>query len=246
MPLDPFRLDGRAVLITGATSDIGRAIAVACSKAGANIIATGRNRERLDQTIGALGAEGHHHGIIANLRLDEDRIRVAEEAGSIFAVIHGAAVTGAARMHSVWPEFVAERVDVNLIAPIFLTRHLLRQDRIEAGGAILFINSLSSLAGSRGAGVYAATKASQIALARCLAIETAAKRIRVNCVSPGIVRTEVYDAMGEEWIKKQAANYPLGLGEPADVAGAALFLVSEASRWITGQTLVLSGAVSVL
>lgn len=243
---DPFRLDGRSVLITGATSDIGRAIAVACSRAGATVIATGRRRERLDQTLAALDGDRRHRGLIADLRVEADRSQLAEASGSVFGVVHAAAVTGAARLRSIWPEFVEERLQVNLTAPLFLTRRILRDERLQDGGSIVFISSLSALAGMRGAGVYAATKAAQIAAARCLALETSEQRIRVNCIAPGIVRTSVYDAMGAQWIEQQAAAYPLGLGTPDDVAYATLFLLSEASRWITGQTLVLSGACAVV
>lgn len=246
MTSDPFRLDGRRVLVTGATSDIGRAIAVTCSRAGASIVATGRNRERLEQTLAALEPEGDHRAIVADLRNDTDRVAIAESADNYFGVVHGAAVTGAARLRSIWPEFLEERLTVNLVAPLFLTRHLLRAAKIQDGGAIVFVSSLSALAGTRGASVYAASKAGQIAAARCMALEVAEQRIRVNCIAPGIVRTRVYDAMGEDWIAQQSGAYPLGLGKPEDVALATLFLVSEASRWITGQTLILSGALSVV
>ena len=243
---DPFRLDGMSILITGATSDIGRAIAVACSRAGATVIATGRSQEGLERTISGLEGGAPHRSVVADIRIEQDRARIVESSGSVFGVVHGAAVTGAARLRSIWPEFVEERLLVNLVAPLFLTRLLLRQSRIQDGGAIVFISSLAALAGTRGASVYAATKASQIAASRCLAIEMAEQRVRVNCIAPGIVRTSVYDAMGDDWIKQQAAAYPLGLGSPADVALATLFLLSKASRWITGQTLVLSGACSVV
>lgn len=244
MNVDHFRLDGKRVLVTGASSDIGRAIAVGCSRAGATVVATGRNQDRLDRTLRALDHSSNHLAISVDLTNETERASLVETTGSIFGVVHAAAVIGPTLLRSITPSFVEERMAVNFVAPMFLTQQLLRGNRVEADGAIVFISSLSALVGTRGFSIYAATKASQIAAARCMALETAKQRIRVNCIAPGIVRTAVYDALGEGWMKEQGAAYPLGLGEPADVANATTFLLSGASRWITGQTLVLSGACS--
>jgi NAD(P)-dependent dehydrogenase (short-subunit alcohol dehydrogenase family) len=244
MTIDPFRLDGKRVLVTGATSDIGRAIAIACSCSGASVVVTGRNRDRLDQTFGALDNQESHSIVVADLKVEKDRARLVEDAGNIFGVVHAAAVIGPTLLRSISAAFVEERLAVNFVAPMYLTQQLLRGNRVEEGGAIVFISSLSALVGTRGFSIYAGTKAAQMAAARCLALETAKQRIRVNCVAPGIVRTAVYDALGDAWMEEQAKGYPLGLGEPVDVAAATVFLLSSASRWITGQTLVLSGACS--
>ncbi len=242
--MDPFRLDGKRILVTGATSDIGRAIAIACSRAGGSVVATGRRENKRGETMAALEGEAIHTAVVADLKQDNDRARLVEIAGDVSGLVHAAAVIGPALLRSISPEFVEERLAVNLVAPLFLTQRMLRESKIRDGGAIVFISSLSALVGTRGFSVYAATKASQIAVARCLALETARSQVRVNCVAPGIVRTSVYEALGDAWMQEQAGAYPLGLGEPSDVASATLFLLSDASRWITGQTLVLSGGCS--
>lgn len=242
--MDPFRLDGKRVIVTGATSDIGRAIAIACSIAGAIVIATGRKFDRLQGTMAALKKNPLHTAVAADLGNEQDRDRLLVAAGDVHGLVHAAAVIGPALVRSISRAFIDERLETNFVSPMLLTQRLLRDRRIQDGGAIVFVSSLSALVGTRGFSVYSACKASQIAATRCLALETASNRIRVNCVAPGVVRTHVYDALGDAWIREQARSYPLGLGEPSDVAATTLFLLSDASRWITGQTVVLNGACS--
>lgn len=242
--MDSFRLDGKRVIVTGASSDIGRAIAVTCSFAGATVIATGRKMDRLARTMAELENNPSHTAVVADLGNEQDRDRLLDAAGEVHGLVHAAAVIGPALVRSISRAFIDERLDANFVAPMLLTQRLLRGGRIQDGGAIVFVSSLSAFVGTRGFSVYSGSKASQIAAARCLALETASSRIRVNCVAPGIVRTNVYDALGDAWIREQARAYPLGLGEPSDAAAAALFLLSDASRWITGQTLILNGACS--
>lgn len=241
--MDRFRLDGRRVVVTGASSDIGTAIALACANAGAIVIGTGRHQPRLEQTLDALGS-GPHVVVPGDITVEADRTRIVEAAGEIAGLVHCAAVIGPTLLRSISPTFVEARLEVNLAAPMYLTQQFLRAGSFSAGASIVFISSLSALVGTRGFSVYSAAKAGQMAVARCLALEVAQSGMRVNCIAPGIVRTRVYEALGEAWIREQERSYPLGLGSPDDVAGTALFLLSDASRWITGQTVVLSGACS--
>lgn len=208
------------------------------------MIATGRNAGRLDDTMAALERDAVHARVMADLVDERDRDRLLDAAGEVSGVVHAAAVIGPMLVRSMSQAFLDERLATNVVAPMLLTQRLLRDRKLKDGGAIVFVSSLSALVGTRGFSAYSASKASQIAAARCLALETAGNGIRVNCVAPGIVRTSVYDALGEAWMQEQARTYPLGLGEPSDVAAATLFLLSDASRWVTGQTIVLSGACS--
>jgi NAD(P)-dependent dehydrogenase (short-subunit alcohol dehydrogenase family) len=242
MPGSAFRLDGRRILVTGASSDIGRAIAVACSQAGATLALTGRAADRLAQTRDSLRPDDGHVTVAADLTNGDERARVAGVAGALHGVVHAAALTGPALLRSITEDFVRKRFDVNYTAPLLLTQRLLRDRQLADGGSVVFISSISAHTGTRGMSVYAASKASLVATARCLALELAPQRIRVNCISPAIVRTSVYDSFGDEWLREQAARYPLGLGRPEDVANSVRFLLSDASRWVTGQTLILDGA----
>jgi NAD(P)-dependent dehydrogenase (short-subunit alcohol dehydrogenase family) len=239
--MDPFRLDGRRILITGASSDIGRAIAVACSQSGAEVVITGRRHDRLEETRSLLAAPGQHVSVEADLRNAQDRDRLVGVAGIVDGVVHAAAIADPMLARAISADYIQTRIDTNYIAPMLLTKLLLGKNAIKDGGALLFISSVSAHAGTRGMSVYAATKASLVASARCLALELAPKRIRANCISPAIVRTSVYETLGEEWLDVQAKRYPLGLGRPDDVAYAAQFLLSDASRWVTGQAILLDG-----
>ena len=239
---DPFRLDGRRVLVTGATSDIGRAIAVCCANAGAETIATGRDRSRLERTIESLPPSTGHHACQADLDDDQDRGRLVDEAGQIDGVVHVASIADPMLARSLTETYIRKRFTTNVFAPMLLTARLLAKGAIRDGGSIVFISSMSAHTGTRGMSVYAGTKAAQVAAMRCLALEVAPKRIRANAISPAIVRTSVYATLGDHWLEEQAKRYPLGIGEPRDGAYAALFLLSDASRWITGETMMLDGA----
>ena len=240
---DPFRLDGRRILVTGASSDIGRAIALACASAGATIVATGRDTQRLGVTSGALGAAGANFvAVTADLTTDEGRESVVAAAEEVDGAVHAMAITGPMLLRQVNKDYLQSRFEANYFAPMLVTRMQLAKSAIRDDSALVFISSISAHAGTRGMSVYAATKASLVASAGCLALELAPKRIRVNCISPAIVRTTVYDTFGDQWLEEQAKRYPLGLGRPEDVAYAAQFLLSNAGRWVTGQALLLDGA----
>ena len=239
---NPFRLDGRRVLVTGASSDIGRAIAIACADAGADLIVTGRDAGRLAGTCSALAGNGEQIAIQADLTNSADRERLADLAGPLDGFVHAAAIADPMLLRSLTSDYVHQRLELNYVAPMLLLKAQFARHGVRDGGSIVFISSISAHAGTRAMSVYAATKAAQVASARCLALELAPRRIRANCISPAIVVTSVYETLGEKWLDEQAKRYPLGLGRPQDVAHAALFLLADASRWITGQALLLDGA----
>jgi NAD(P)-dependent dehydrogenase (short-subunit alcohol dehydrogenase family) len=138
--------------------------------------------------------------------------------------------------------FVQERLDANYLAPVMLTQRMLVKNTIRNSGSILFIASIAAHTGTAGMAIYSATKAGLVSTAQCLALELARRKIRVNCLSPAIVRTPLFKPEEQEWLKETEKRYPLGLGEPDDVANAAMFMLADASRWITGQALIMDGA----
>ena len=127
--------------------------------------------------------------------------------------------------------FIEERFDANYYAPILLTQRILAKNRIRPEGSIVFIASISAHTGTRGMSIYSAAKASLVVTAKCLALEVCKHRVRVNCLSPGLVRTPFFKPDEQEWLNNEAKRYPLGLGEAEDVANAAVFLLAPASRW---------------
>lgn len=243
---DAFRLDGKRIVVTGASSDIGRAIAVACASVGATVVATGRNSGRLaDTRAQVIGKGGTCEVIAADLATDEGRRAVADAAGQVDGIVHATATTGPRPVRQLTSEFLHHHFDGTYLAPMLLTQVQLARGGVRDGGAIIFITSISAHMATRGMSTYSGMKAALVASAGVLALEVAPRAIRVNCISPAIVRTSVFDHTGETWLAEQAKRYPLGLGEPEDVAHAAVFLLSPASRWITGETLLMTGACSM-
>jgi NAD(P)-dependent dehydrogenase (short-subunit alcohol dehydrogenase family) len=240
-------LAGRTVLVTGASSGIGRQCCVEIAAAGGVVVATGRNADRLDATVRSLGGGGHF-AMIADLT-DEGKIdEVAKRCPALDGVVL------AAGSHKYLPFKLISRtamramMAVNFEAPVLLAQELLRERKINSGGSIVFIVSLAGVTATKGNAVYGGAKAALIAAARVLAIELAPQRIRVNCVAPGIVATPMSERMASsispEQMKLHEAHYPLGFGVPADVSSAVGFLLSDGGRWITGQTLILDGGYS--
>lgn len=243
---DAFRLDGKRIVISGASSDIGRAIAVASAAAGATVVATGRNQARLENTRQeVLRYGGACEIVVADLVTESGRCAVADTAGVVDGVVHATATTGPRPVRQLTPEFLRSHFEGTYLAPMLLTQVQLARGAVRDRGAIVFITSISAHMATRGMSTYSGMKAALAASSGALALEVAPRAIRVNCISPAIVRTNVFDETGEGWLAEQAKRYPLGLGDPDDVAHAAVFLLSPASRWITGETLLMTGACSM-
>ncbi len=238
---NPFDLHGKTCLITGASSGIGRSAAILISECGGSVVATGRNEKRLNRTLNELSGSGH--SIISADLLDPDAVRaIAEDVPLLSGVIHCAGIARLAPVRYTTDKDMQDHMASNVNAPAALTRELLTQKKILSGGSILFLSSLSGFRGGTGHMAYAATKAALIGMNRVMAGELARQKIRCNCLAPGTVRTPM---MGKESdvnrLAKGEVKYPLGYGNPEDVANAIVFFVSDGSRWITGQTLVLDG-----
>ncbi len=237
-----FRLDGKRVVVTGASSGIGRQIAIGASRAGAGVILSGRNEDRLSEARDQLEAGIDHMIVPADLTQPEDIATLAKRVGSIDGIVHAAGIAGPAPIRVVSREFLQTRFESNYFAPVLLTQKLLVGNQIAAGGSILFIASIAAHTGTQGMSVYSGTKSSLVVTAKCLALEVAKRRIRANCVSPAVVRTPIFTILERDWLDETAKRYPLGLGTPDDVAHASVFFLSDASRWITGQALIMDGA----
>lgn len=241
-----FSLNGKTILITGASSGIGKQIAFNCADAGANVIASGRDVERLNTTLTSLPGSGHS-SLVLNLTDDIAMKSAVGTVDKIDGVVHCAGISMLAPLRLATRSHIETQLSSNLVGPMLLTQQLLLRNSINQGGSIIFISSISAHIGVHGVSSYSASKGALEAMARSLAMEVAKKGMRVNCLAPGLVQTPMYEAAVsttgglEETIK----NYPLGIGKPEDVAYAAIFLLSNASRWITGTTLVIDGGHTV-
>lgn len=246
---NPFALQGKTVLVTGASSGIGRAVATECSRLGAVLVITGRNAERLDETLAMLDGEGHT-AITADLTCAEDIDRLVAEAPEL----HGVALcSGIGMMLPVQFSTRKKLLDVldsNFLNPVELLRLLLKKKRVKAGASIV---AISSMGGTHfftiGNGAYGASKAALDAYMKFCARELAPKRIRVNTVLPAMIDTPLIHrgAVSDEEHAADAATYPLKrYGRPEEVAYAVIYLLSDASAWTTGTSLIVDGGKSLV
>ena len=242
-----FSLQGKTILVTGASSGIGRAIAIACSQQGANVVLNGRNQERLQATFEALSGEGHQI-IAADLVDTAQRQALAEQVPVLDGVVHCAGIGSRVLCKMLEEQDVNRVMQANFEAPVLLQAELLREKKIAKEASIVFIASAAATMPSVGNAIYSASKAAIIAYAKCLAQELAARKIRVNCISPAMVWTDLaLVGATEEQLHKAEQNYPLKrYAQPEDITGAAIYLLSDASSWVTGSNMELTGGTQTL
>lgn len=245
--VNPFRLDGKTILVTGASSGIGRQVAISCSRMGAKMVISGRDAERLEAVHAELEGDGHGT-VIADLTVMQSLHELADGCGKIDGVLHSIGVSGVTPIKQISERFVRHVFDSNYFAPMLLTQRLLFKGAIQRGGSIVFMSSTAAHLGVHGVGIYSGTKAALLASMRCLAMEQARNGIRANCLSPDLVETPLLVNSGavgnQEWLDMQRKRHPLGLGTTEDVANAAIYFLSDASRWVTGTTLIMDGGVT--
>ena len=243
---DVFSLRGKTVLVTGASSGIGYQVAVSCALAGASVVATGRNETRLAALVAQLEGPAHRF-VVADLRDDSSVKALAGQIERIDGLVHSAGISALAPLRLATRGHIESQMDTNFVAPMLLTQQLLLRNAVSNGGSIVFVSSIAAHIGVPGVCAYGASKAALEAMARSLSLEVAKKAIRVNCLAPGLVDTPMLKSAraNVDSLDKTLAQYPLGLGQPEDVANAAIFLLSAASRWITGTTLTIDGGHTV-
>lgn len=245
---NPFSLKDKTILVTGASSGIGRATAIECSKLGAKLIITGRNAERLNETKEMLCGEGHV-SVTGDLTLQEDIDKIVSETGKI----NGLVLCAGKGMTSPFPfstrDKYAEIFDVNFFAPIELLRLLVKKKKMEKDSSVVMVSSIGGNGSySLGNGVYGASKAALSSTMKFCARELATKKIRVNTVNPGMVNTKLITggAISEEQHQLDMQKYPLKrYGEPEEIAWAIIYLLSDASAWVTGHSLVIDGGITI-
>ena len=245
---NPYTLSGKRILVTGASSGIGRSTAVECAKMGAKVIVTGRNAERLQETCNQLAGEGHMM-VVADLSKPEDIDTLVSAAGCVDGIVNNAGFTVTKPIPFIRAEVLEQILQVNTIAPIMLLKGLLKRKSLGKGASIVFTSSLSGIGKvSVGNSMYASSKGAISAFVRGAARELADKGIRVNAVCPGMVDTGILDAgtISPEQLEKDRLRYPLKrYGRPEDVAWAIIYLLSDATSWMTGVNLIIDGGISV-
>ena len=249
MQYNPFTLLDKTILITGASSGIGKATAIECSKMGAKVIITARNVERLEQTIKQIAGSDHEY-IKADLSKSEDIKKLISNLPEIDGLVNNAGISKPTLTQFISEEVVDDIFLVNTFAPIYLTQGLLKQKRIKNKGSIVFTSSISGLACSEvGESLYSASKAAINGFVKGAAIELATKGIRLNTVNPGLIDTNIFDEgiITKEQLEEKKKRYPLRrFGKPEEVAYAIIYFLSDASLWTTGANLIIDGGYTLI
>jgi len=234
---NPFSLKGKNILVTGASSGIGKATAVACSKLGAKVIITGRNSVRLEDTYSQLGAGCEQ--ILADFYNDEDVCHLSDRVGGLDGVVHSAGIANTIPFKFINKNKLKGIFDVNLFAPVVLMQQLLKKKKISNYASIVFLASIDGpVTAHMGNSMYGATKAAVCAMTKGLAVELAARNIRVNAILPGMVDTPMNQTenITEEQLEEDKRRYPLKrYARPDEIAYAAIYFLSDASTFTTGQ-----------
>lgn len=243
-------LKGKTILVTGASSGIGREIAISISRQGATVIITGRNEDRLNDTFNNLHYDNNqqHLQVIADLDIDNQIDKLAAESLSVDGLVSCSGINDKAPIKHVTRDKIDKMYNANVYGPMLLVKELLKKKKVNNAASIVFISSISSIYATVSNALYASSKGAINSLVKVLALELAPKKIRVNSIMPGMVRTGMINAYGlsEEEMNAVIKGYPLGrIGEPEDIANAATFFLSDESSWITGANLVVDGGVTL-
>ena len=245
---NPYSLEGKTILVTGASSGIGRATAIECSKMGAKVIITARNEIRLKKTLDSLYGEGHSM-IPCDLSCDSDLDNLVSELPEIQGLVNNAGYTQLLPVNFIKVDAFEKLLKVNTISPICLLQKALKKKKIKSGASVVFTSSLAGLGYTTpGNSMYTASKGAISSFIKNAAIELATKQIRVNAVCPGMVNTGILDngSVTEEQLQTDMKNYPLGrYGEPEEIAWQIINLLSDASKWITGTNVIIDGGYSI-
>jgi NAD(P)-dependent dehydrogenase (short-subunit alcohol dehydrogenase family) len=245
---NPFSLEGKKILITGASSGIGRATAIECSKAGAIVYITGRNIERLEETLSSMsGIENHF--IQADLSKFEDIQKIVSQIPVLDGLVNNAGIAKPLLTQFISNEALNEVFLINTFAPINLVQKIVKLKKVLNGGSIVFTSSISGLLCSAiGASLYSASKAALNGFVKGAALDLAAKGIRLNCVNPGMIETNIFQEgqISIEQLEEDKKKYPLKrYGKPEEVSYAIIYLLSDASKWMTGSNIIIDGGYTL-
>ena len=242
-------LNEKKILVTGASSGIGKAIAVECSKMGANVVITARNELRLNETFDQLKGNGHEL-IVADLTAKEGMEKILFKLPHVDGLVNCAGLTKVKPFQFATREDLDEVFNVNFFAPAELSRLALKKKILTKGASIVFISSVSGVYCSAVASsIYSSSKGAINGLVKGMALDLASKGIRVNCVNPGMIDTTIFSgsAITKEDLTEDIKRYPLKrYGKPEEVAYAAIYLLSDASSWVTGTNLLIDGGYTLL
>src|SRR5690606_33940726 len=238
---DPFKLTGKKFLVTGASSGIGYQTCLSINQQGGTFIAVARRVELLKKLISECGNENDF--ILADLSKTDDIEKLVEVIPHVDGIVHSAGIVALAPAKFYTKELMNSIRITNFDSITMLINLVVKKKKINKDSSIVLVSSIAGVFGMKGNGIYAASKGALISIAKVWANEFSNNKIRVNCVSPGMVKTDITNKSIEdlslEVIKADEKKYPLGYGEVVQVANPIVFLLSDASSWITGQNIIL-------
>ena len=248
---NPFSLENKVIIVTGASSGIGAQCAIDCSKMGARVVLVARNEERLKQTLEQCEEPSRHMILPLDLSssdgLKEAIKDVVAKVGKINGVVNCAGMSSVTPLKLVTDELLDQFFRTNVYSAINLSKEVTRMGNYdkEHGCSIIFFASIMGLCGEKCKTMYSATKGALIAAARSMACELAKNKVRVNVVSPGAIETPInakLPHMADPELRKELEDkHLLGLGECSDIANACIYLLSDAAKWVTGQNIIVDG-----
>lgn len=245
---NPFTLEGKTILVTGASSGIGRGIAIACSKMGASVIVNGRNEQRLSETMSEMEGDDNL-SLAADLSDNVELAEMVAKLPKLDGIVHCAGIGQRVLCKQLQESDLDNMMNVNFKAPVMLQTEILKQKKINKSASIVFIASIVCDSPTIGNAMYSASKGAIISYANCLALELAPRLIRVNCILPAMIWTDLIFKGGitEEELREDEKKYPLKrYGKPEDIANLSIYLLSDASSWMSGSSIRITGGVSKL
>jgi NAD(P)-dependent dehydrogenase (short-subunit alcohol dehydrogenase family) len=243
---NPFSLTNKRILVTGASSGIGKAIAIESSKLGAKLVITGRDVNRLDETYSKLDGSDHLK-VVCDICNTEERNVLIDILPSLDGVVHNAGINTKSLVKFISKEKIDDIFNINVYAPVLITQALIKKKKLNKKSSIVFISSISTFYASISNTLYASSKGAINSFARSLALELASSKTRVNIIQPGVIETSILDSytMKEE-LDSFIESIPLGgFGAPEDVAYGAIYLLSNASNFVTGSVITIDGGVTL-
>ncbi len=244
---NPFSLQGKTILVTGASSGIGRGVCIDCSKMGAKVHLMARNEERLNETLSQMEGEGHEIHKVDLCNTDEINALV-DNLPVIDGIVLCAGIIKTMPVKNITEEAMMEIFNANILGDIKLCSRMLKKKKISRGGSVVFISSVSTFNVKVGNSLYSATKGAVNSFAKAMALEVSKQEVRVNCIQPGFVPSNILSSGAieeDDFLKFYAQRHPLGFGTPSDIANGCIYLLSDASRWVTGSIFTIDGGYTL-
>jgi NAD(P)-dependent dehydrogenase (short-subunit alcohol dehydrogenase family) len=238
------QLYNRTILVTGASSGIGRETAIRCGALGAKVVLNGRNKNALEETAQHIP---NSCILLADLSIESEIEKLVNELPELDGLVHCAGMIQPFLIKYIKQKHIDSLLKINLFSGILLSSNLLRSKKLNTGASLVFMSSVSAHHPYTGGGLYAVSKAGMESFAKAFALENADKKMRANVLSPALVKTAMFDASAQVYDKdeldKLVANYPLGIGDPLDIANMVVFLLSDEAKWITGTVIQMDGGL---